>query len=162
MSTIPITQAGKEKLELQLKQLKNVDRPEVIEAIAVARGHGDLKENGEYHAAREKQGLIEAMIRDIEHKISNCQVIDISKIPNNGKVIFGSYVTLEKEGADSITYQIVGEDESDLEQNRISITSPIARAIISKEEGDSVEVRTPNGMVEYEIIKVSYAVEEQN
>ena len=162
MSTIPITQAGKEKLELQLKQLKNVDRPEVIEAIAVARGHGDLKENGEYHAAREKQGLIEAMIRDIEHKISNCQVIDISKIPNNGKVIFGSYVTLEKEGADSITYQIVGEDESDLEQNRISITSPIARAIISKEEGDSVEVRTPNGMVEYEIIKVSYALEEQN
>ena len=102
------------------------------------------------------------MIRDIEHKISNCQVIDISKIPNNGKVIFGSYVTLEKEGADSITYQIVGEDESDLEQNRISITSPISRAIISKEEGDSVEVRTPNGMVEYEIIKVSYAVEEQN
>ena len=157
MQTIPITKTGKEALEKNLTRLKKVDRPQIIEEIAVARELGDLKENAEYHAAREKQGLTEALIRDIEDKISRCQVIDISKIPNNGKVIFGCYVMLEnQETATQKSYQIVGEDESDIEHNKISVTSPLSRAIIGKEEGDSIEVNTPKGIDLYEIIKVSY------
>lgn len=157
MQTIPITKAGKEALEENLMKLKKVDRPQIIEEIAVARELGDLKENAEYHAAREKQGLTEALIRDIEDKISRCQVIDISKIPNNGKVIFGCYVVLEnQETSEQKSYQIVGEDESDIENHKISVTSPLSRAIIGKEEGDSIEVNTPKGVDLYEIIKVSY------
>ena len=157
MQTIPITKQGKEALEKTLTRLKKTDRPQIIEEIAVARELGDLKENAEYHAAREKQGLTEALIRDLEDKISRCQVIDISKIPNNGKVLFGCYVVLENQETElQASYQIVGEDESNVEQNKLSVTSPLSRAIIGKEEGDSIEVNTPKGIVLYEIIKVSY------
>ena len=157
MQTIPITKSGKEALEKTLAKLKKVDRPQIIEEISVARELGDLKENAEYHAAREKQGLTEALIRDLEDKICRFQVIDISKIPNNGKVLFGCYVVLENQETEQQTsYQIVGEDESDVEQNKISVTSPLARAVIGKEEGDSIEVKLPKGIALYEIIKVSY------
>jgi transcription elongation factor GreA len=157
MQMIPMTKEGKEKLEAQLDQLKRVERPLITEAIASARELGDLKENAEYHAAREKQGLTEALIRDLEDKLSRSQVIDLSKIPNSGKVVFGAFVTIENlDSGDETKYQIVGEDESDLDQNKISVTSPIARALIGKMEGDVAEVKTPNGISEYEIIEVNY------
>jgi transcription elongation factor GreA len=157
MQMIPMTKEGKEKLEAQLDQLKRIERPLITEAIASARELGDLKENAEYHAAREKQGLTEALIRDLEDKLSRSQVIDLSKIPNSGKVVFGAFVTIENlDSGDETKYQIVGEDESDLDQNKISVTSPIARALIGKMEGDVAEVKTPNGISEYEIIEVNY------
>ncbi|MBT4803785.1 MAG: transcription elongation factor GreA [Legionellales bacterium] len=157
MQMIPMTKSGKEKLEEQLDRLKRIERPQITEAIASARELGDLKENAEYHAAREKQGITEALIRDIEDKLSRSQVIDLSKIPNTGKVVFGSYVELEDmESGNETKYQIVGEDESDLENSKISVTSPLARALIGKEEGDIAEVKTPGGILEYEITSVSY------
>ena len=157
MQMIPMTKSGKEKLEEQLDRLKRIERPQITEAIASARELGDLKENAEYHAVREKQGITEALIRDIEDKLSRSQVIDLSKIPNTGKVVFGSYVELEDmESGNETKYQIVGEDESDLENSKISVTSPLARALIGKEEGDIAEVKTPGGILEYEITSVSY------
>ena len=161
MQMIPMTKAGKEKLSAQLDQLKREERPAIIAAIAAARELGDLKENAEYHAAREKQGLTEALIRDLEDKLNRAQVIDLSKIPHDGKVVFGCSVTLENlDTEEEHTYQIVGEDESDLAQNKISVTSPLSRALIGKMEGDSAEVRTPSGIVEYEIIQVAYNQED--
>ena len=157
MQMIPMTKSGKEKLEEQLDRLKRIERPQITKDIASARELGDLKENAEYHAAREKQGITEAVIRDIEDKLSRSQVIDLSKIPNTGKVVFGSYITIENmENGKETKYQIVGEDESDLENSKISVTSPLARSLIGKEEGDIVEVNTPNGILEYEITSVSY------
>ena len=158
MQMIPMTKEGKDKLEAQLDKLKKIERPQITEAIAAARELGDLKENAEYHAAREKQGMTEALIRDLEDKLSRSQVIDLSKIPNSGRVVFGSFVTIENlESGNEIRYQIVGEDESNLEENKISVTSPIARALVGKMEGDVAEVNTPNGIDEYEIIDVSYS-----
>ena len=163
MQMIPMTQAGKDKLEAQLDHLKKVERPQITEAIASARELGDLKENAEYHAAREKQGYTEALIRDIEDKLSRSQVIDLSKLPNNGKVVFGAYVTIENiDTEETSTYQIVGEDESNLEQQTISVTSPLARALVGKSEGDVAEVHTPNGIIEYEIQSVSYTEAENH
>ena len=143
------------KLREELDFLKSVRRPEII-AIAEAREHGDLKENAEYHAAREQQGFCEGRIKDIEAKLSNAQVIDITKMPNNGRVIFGSTVTvLNPDNDEEQTYRIVGDDEADFKQNLISVNSPIARGLIGKEQDDVVTIRTP-GEVEYEIIKVEY------
>ena len=152
-----MTVAGIEALRKELEELKHVKRPNVIKAIAEARAHGDLKENAEYHAAREQQGFIEARIKDIEAKLSLAQVIDISKIKNEGKVIFGSTVTLfNLVTEEEVTYHIVGEDEADINIGKISVNSPIARAIIGKMEGDEVKVITPGGEVEYEIVSVEY------
>ena len=157
MQMIPMTKEGKEKLEAQLDRLKRVERPQITEAIASARELGDLKENAEYHAAREKQGLTEALIRDLEDKLNRSQVIDLSKITNSGRVVFGAHVTIENlESGEECCYQIVGEDESDLENNKISVTSPIARALVGKMEGDVAEVKTPKGIDEYEILTVDY------
>lgn len=159
MSTIlfPMTFHGAEKLREELQYLKSVARPQVIEAISEARKHGDLRENAEYHAAKEQQGFIEARIRDLEHKLSHCQVIDLSNLENTGKVVFGATVTLiNLDTDDSVTYQIVGEDEADLKVGKISIISPIARALIGKHQGDSVDVHTPSGIVSYEIDEVNY------
>ena len=157
-----MTKTGKESIEAQLKQLKTIARPAITAAIASARELGDLKENAEYHAAREKQGMTEAQIRDLEDKVGRAEVIDISKIPNEGKVIFGSYVTIINTDTDAATtYQIVGEDESDLNQNKVSITSPIARAIIGKSIGEEVEVITPKGTICYEIEDVAYMATEK-
>lgn len=157
MSKVPMTKYGAQKLREELEQLKTLDRPRIIAAIAEARAHGDLKENAEYHAAREQQGFTEGRIKEIESKLSNAQVIDVLAIDNVGKVIFG--VTVEIENVDTgqaITYQIVGEDEADLKQKKISVTSPIARALIGKLEGDLVQVKIPDGTVEYEIIEVQH------
>ena len=157
MHKIPMTQQGKQTLVDYLTELKKIERPKISAAIASARELGDLKENAEYHAAREKQGITEAMIRDIEDKINRSQVIDISKIENNGKVIFGSFVEITNlDNNKSLHYQIVGEDEADINQNKLSITSPLARAIIGKYEGDHVDVSTPNGITPYSIVKVDY------
>lgn len=154
---IPMTKNGFDQLKLELDRLKSVERPAVIEAIAEARALGDLKENAEYHAAREKQGFIEGRIKDLEYKIGQAEVIDISQIANEGKVIFGATVRilhLDKE--QEFTYQIVGEDEADFKQKKISVTSPIARALIGKFQGDEVVVTTPDGEVDYEILQVDY------
>lgn len=157
MKQTPMTIRGAQRLREELDHLKSVRRPQIIEAIADAREHGDLKENAEYHAAREQQGFCEGRIQEIEAKLSNAQIIDITKLPNNGKVIFGSTVTLFKlDDEKEITYRIVGDDESDIKANMISVNSPIARALIGKEEDDVVVVRTPSGEVEYEVIKVEY------
>jgi transcription elongation factor GreA len=157
MERYPMTVAGIEALRKELEELKHIKRPNVIKAIAEARAHGDLKENAEYHAAREQQGFIEARIKDIEAKLSLSQVIDISKIPNEGKVIFGATVTLfNLKSEEEVTYHIVGEDEADINIGKISVNSPIARAIIGKMEGDEVKVKTPGGEVEYEIVSVEY------
>ncbi len=156
-TAIPITLRGVEKLRSELGHLKKVERPRVIEAIAEARAHGDLKENAEYHAAREQQGFIEGRIQEIESKLANCQVIDVSKITNDGKVIFGATVTLiNVDTNQEVTYQIVGIDEANLKENKISISSPIARALIGKFVDDIIEVETPQGIVEYEILDVQY------
>ncbi|SET58548.1 transcription elongation factor GreA [Thalassotalea agarivorans] len=158
MNQVPMTAQGAEALREELNHLKTVKRPEIIEAIAEAREHGDLKENAEYHAAREQQGFCEGRIQDIEGKLSNAQIIDVTKIPNTGKVIFGVTVTLLNIDTDEeVTYQIVGDDESDIKQNRISVNSPIARALIGKEVDSEVEVTTPGGQVEYEIVAVEHA-----
>ncbi|MET1256367.1 transcription elongation factor GreA [Aliikangiella maris] len=153
----PMTVLGAEALRTELQDLKQVQRPKVVAAIAEAREHGDLKENAEYHAAREQQGFIEGRIQEIEGKLGNAQIIDVSKIANNGKVIFGTTVELVNlETDDEVTYQIVGDDEADIKKLKISINSPIARALIGKEEGDIGIVKTPNGEVEYEIVQVKY------
>ncbi|MDB2649518.1 transcription elongation factor GreA [Porticoccaceae bacterium] len=157
MQKIPMTVEGEAALRIELEKLKKEDRPTVIQAIAEAREHGDLKENAEYHAAREQQGFIEGRIQDIESKLSLCQVVDISQIPEGDRVIFGSTVTIiNTETDDEVTYKIVGDDEADVKSGMISYQSPIARALISKEIGDVVNVHTPGGEVEYEIDDVSY------
>ncbi len=157
MSKVPLTLRGAEKMREELKQLKSVERPTVIKAIAEARAHGDLKENAEYHAAKEQQGFIEGRIKDLEGKLSHAQIIDVSEMTATGRVIFGSTVLLgDEESGKEITYQIVGEDEADAKAGMISYTSPIARALIGKEEGDVVVVRAPGGDREVEIIEVRY------
>ena len=157
MQRYPMTPQGHQALEEELKQLKTVERPRITAAIAEAREHGDLKENAEYHAAREQQGFCEGRIKDIEAKLSNAQVIDITKMPNNGRVIFGSTVSvLNLDTDEEQTYRIVGDDEADFKQNLISVNSPIARGLIGKEQDDVVTIRTPGGEVEYEITKVEY------
>lgn len=154
---VPMTTNGAERLREELQELKTVARPKVIDAIAEARAHGDLKENAEYHAAREQQSFIEGRIKDIEYKLANAQVIDVTKMPQSGKVIFGTTVTILNEDTDEeVSYQIVGEDEADIKQKRISISSPIARALIGKEEGDIVDVKTPAGIKTFEIMQVQY------
>ncbi len=157
MNKVPITVQGAQKLQDELFQLKSVDRPRVIEAIAIAREHGDLKENAEYHAAREQQGFIEGRIKDIEGKLGNATIIDVTAVNANGKVIFGATVDVaDEETGNELTYQIVGEDEADIKINKISIGSPIARALIGKEEGDVAEVQTPGGLRSLEIVEIKY------
>ncbi|MCH8552771.1 MAG: transcription elongation factor GreA [Natronospirillum sp.] len=153
----PMTVEGEQKLQQELKQLKSEARPKVIEAIAEAREHGDLKENAEYHAAREQQGFIEGRIKELEAKLGGAQVIDVKALPQTGKVLFGVTVTLiNLDSEESVRYRIVGEDEANVKEGRISVTSPIARALIGKEEGDVAQVKTPGGDVEYEIDKVEH------
>ena len=157
MSKIPMTKFGESSLRDEVQRLKQVERPRIVAAIAEAREHGDLKENAEYHAAREQQGFCEGRIKDIEAKLSHAQVIDVTQIENTGKVIFGVTVTLiNLETGQSVTYQIVGEDEADVKNGKTSVTSPIARGLIGKEEGDEVSVTTPGGVVEYEIDSVEH------
>ena len=157
MQKIPMTVEGEAALRIELEKLKKEDRPTVIQVIAEAREHGDLKENAEYHAAREQQGFIEGRIQDIESKLSLCQVVDISQMPEGDRVIFGSTVTIiNTETDEEVTYRIVGDDEADVKAGMISYQSPIARALISKEIGDVVNVNTPGGEVEYEIDNVFY------
>lgn len=157
MSQAPITVQGAQALQDELLQLKTVDRPQVIEAIAIAREHGDLKENAEYHAAREQQGFIEGRIKDIEGKLGNAVIIDVTTVNANGKVVFGATVDVaDEETGDELTYQIVGEDEADIKNNKISIGSPIARALIGKVEGDVAEVQTPGGLRSLEIVEIRY------
>ena len=157
MATIPITLRGAEKLKEELHRLKTVDRPWVIQAIAEARAQGDLSENAEYDAAKDRQGFIEGRIQDIESKLSMASVIDPSGLNAEGKVVFGSTVELEDEDSgDRVTYQIVGEDEADLKLGLINISSPIARAMIGKESGDVAVVQAPGGQRRYELIQVSY------
>ncbi|MGC7590128.1 transcription elongation factor GreA [Bisgaard Taxon 46] len=157
MKQIPMTVRGAEQLRQELDFLKNTRRPEIIKAIAEAREHGDLKENAEYHAAREQQGFCEGRIQEIEGKLSNCQVIDVTKMPNNGKVIFGATVVLlNVDTDDEVSYQIVGDDEANIKEGLISVNSPIARGLIGKEVDDVVAIQTPGGKVEFEIIEVNY------
>jgi len=157
MSKVPITIEGAEKLREELKRLKNVDRPRITKAIAEARAHGDLKENAEYHAAKEEQGLSEARIRDIEAKLSNAQIIDIRSMSPSDKVIFGTTVFLvDLAAGNEVRYRIVGDDEANVAEGLLSISAPIARAIIGKREGDEVEVQTPGGTKVYEIGAVEY------
>ncbi len=157
MATIPITQRGAEKLKVELHRLKTVDRPWVINAIAEARAQGDLSENAEYEAAKDRQGFIEGRIQEVESKLSAAQVIDPSAVDADGRVVFGATVELEDESTgDKVTYQIVGEDEADLKHGLVNISSPIARALIGKEQGDSVEVRAPGGTKYFEIVAVRY------
>ncbi|MGB1807873.1 MAG: transcription elongation factor GreA [Porticoccaceae bacterium] len=159
MQKNPMTVEGEAALRAELERLKKQDRPQVIEAIAEAREHGDLKENAEYHAAREQQGFIEGRIQDIESKLSTAQVIDISAMPQGDRVIFGSKVTiLNLDTDEQVTYRIVGDDEANVKEGKISYQSPIARGLISKEVGDVVVVKTPGGDVEYEIDDVVYTV----
>jgi transcription elongation factor GreA len=154
---VPMTLHGAELLKQELEQLKKVERPRIIAAIAEARAHGDLKENAEYHAAREQQGFAEGRIADIEAKLSHAQIINVAELPASDKIIFGATVTLEDSADEKqVTYQIVGEDEADITHNKISVTSPIARALIGKHEGDEVVVKTPGGEMEYFIDKVEY------
>lgn len=157
MSKHPMTVQGAEALKAELNECKFVKRPRIVESIATARAHGDLKENAEYHAAREQQSFNEGRIQDLEAKLSHAQIVDISKLPNNGKVVFGSTVTICHVATDvELTYQIVGEDEADIKLNKISYSSPIGRALIAKELDDTVTVKTPGGLVDYEIIDVKY------
>ena len=157
MATIPITKIGAEKLKAELHQLKTVDRPWVINSISEARAQGDLSENAEYDAAKDRQGFIEGRIQEIEGKLSAAQVIDPSQLDAGGKVVFGSTIELEDEDTgDTVTYQIVGEDEADIKFGRVNISSPIARALIGKDEGDAVEFQAPGGLKRYEIIAVMY------
>ena len=157
MNKIPMTVSGMEKLREELNRLKNIERPKISKAIGEARELGDLKENAEYHAAREQQGFVEGRIQEIESKLSLAHVVDVSKLSNNGKIIFGSTTQLlNLDNDQECKYQIVGEDEADIKKSKISVSSPIARALIGKEVGEVVEVNTPNGIVEYEISKVEY------
>ncbi|GGO88653.1 transcription elongation factor GreA [Marinobacterium nitratireducens] len=155
MKRVPMTVNGEKALRAELDRLKSVDRPRVIASIAEAREHGDLKENAEYHAAREQQGFIEGRIQELEGKLSQCQVIDVTSIPHSGKVIFGTTVVIVNIDTDEeVRYQIVGDDEADIKHRKISVNSPIARALIGKEEGDIACVATPGGEIEYEISEV--------
>lgn len=157
MTTLPITKRGAEKLKVELHQLKTVERPAVIAAIAEARAQGDLSENAEYDAAKDRQGFVEGRIAEVEGKLAAAQIIDPAEVDAGGKVVFGSTVELEEESSgDSVTYQIVGEDEADLKLGLINVSSPIARALIGKEEGDVAEVQAPGGIKRYEIVSVSY------
>jgi transcription elongation factor GreA len=157
MATIPITKRGAEKLKAELHDLKTVQRPWVINAIAEARAQGDLSENAEYEAAKDRQGFIEGRIQEVEGKLSAAQIIDPSTLDAGGRVVFGATVELEDEDTgDTVRYQIVGEDEADLKLGLINISSPIARALIGKEEGDTAEVQAPGGIRRYEIVGVSY------
>jgi transcription elongation factor GreA len=157
MNKVPVTVRGHELLKDELKQLKTVDRPNVIKAIAEARAHGDLKENAEYHAAKEQQGFIEARIKDLEGKLSHIQVIDVTAVDARGKIIFGSTVELfEEETEKEIVYRIVGEDEADISAGLISYTSPIARALIGQNEGDVVSFAAPDGEKHFEVVEVRY------
>jgi transcription elongation factor GreA len=157
MNKVPLTARGAANLQEELKQLKTVERPKVIKAIAEAREHGDLKENAEYHAAREQQSFIEGRIKDIEGKLSHAQIIDVTKLDAGGKVVFGAtVVVLELDNDEEFTYQIVGDDEADIKHGLISVSSPIARALIGKQEGDDVFLNTPGGDREFEILEVRY------
>ncbi|MDR0275747.1 MAG: transcription elongation factor GreA [Burkholderiaceae bacterium] len=157
MATIPITKRGAEQLKAELQRLKTRERPAAINAIAEARSHGDLSENAEYEAAKERQGFIEGRIKEVENKLAAAQIIDPAALDAGGAVVFGATVQLQDEaGGEQVTYQIVGEDEADLKHGLINIGSPIARALIGKEEGDTVEVRAPGGVKCYEIVGVSY------
>lgn len=157
MTKVPLTVTGPNKLREELEELKTVIRPRIIAAIAEAREHGDLKENAEYHAAREQQSFAEGRIAEIEAKLSNAQVIDVTKLDPNGKVVFGATVEIEDLDTEKrVVYQIVGEDEANIKEGRISIGSPIARALIGKEAEDVVTVKAPGGNVEYEIISIQY------
>ncbi len=157
MSKVPLTVIGAEMLRAELKKLKSEDRPRIIKAIAEARAHGDLKENAEYHAAKEQQGFIEGRIKNIDGKLSHAQIIDVTELPVSGRVVFGTTVELINEDkGEKTVYRIVGEDEADIRAGLLSYTSPIARALIGKEAGDVVNVRTPGGDCSYEIAKVQY------
>ncbi len=157
MTKVPLTAHGAERLKAELHRLKTVERPRIIQAIAEARSHGDLSENAEYHAAKEQQGFIEGRIADLDAKLSKAQIIDPLTIRANGKVVFGATLDLLDEDNDAqVTYQIVGDDEADINDGKISISSPIARALIGKESGDAVEVKVPNGLRRYEILDVRY------
>jgi len=157
VSKVPMTVRGHELLQTELKKLKSVDRPQVIQAIAEARAHGDLKENAEYHAAKDQQGFIEARIKELEGKLSHLQVIDVTAIDAKGKVVFGSTVDLiDEDSGTEITYTIVGEDEADIKTGMISYSSPIARALIGKTEGDSASFQAPSGEKNFEVVEVRY------
>src|SRR3990167_7643835 len=157
MNKVPMTSIGAELLKKELHQLKSIARPKIVHAIAEARAHGDLKENAEYHAAKEQQGLAEARIRDIEHKLAHAQIIDVTQLTPTGRVVFGVTVQLiNLETDEEVVYTIVGEDEAAVKDAKISFSSPIARALIGKQEGDEVDVKTPAGAVCYEIIAVKY------
>ncbi len=157
MSKSPLTSTGAQRLREELNRLKSVDRPQVIEAIAEARSHGDLKENAEYHAAREQQGFIEGRISEIEDKLANAEVIDVAGLAGNEKIVFGATVDLfDLDSEAEVTYQIVGDGEADIDQGRISVSSPIARALIGKTEGDVAEVEAPGGKREYGIAGIRY------
>ena len=153
---IPMTVEGEKLLREELSELKTIIRPQITEAIKEAREKGDLKENAEYHAAREQQSFAEGRIKDIEGKLSNAQVIDITRMPVSDKVIFGTTVIVADENNNEITYKIVGEDEADLKKDKISVTSPISRALVGKSEGDEVTIKTPSGNIIYEIVEVKY------
>lgn len=157
MDKIPMTVQGSEALRKELDRLKTVERPRIVQAIAEAREQGDLRENAEYQYAKEEQGFIEGRIRDLEGKLSNSQVIDVTTIAHTGKVIFGTTVVLMNLDTDAeITYKIVGDEESDIKENKLSVYSPIGRALIGKSEGDEISVETPGGQVEYEILEVQH------
>ena len=157
MKKFPMTVLGASMLREELNRLKTVERPRIIDAIAEARLHGDLKENAEYHAAREQQSFVEGRILEIEGKLSSSQIIDVTQLPNTGKVIFGTTVTLVNSATEeTVTYKIVGDDEADIKLNKISVSSPIARAMIGKQVDDVIEVMTPEGTNEYEIIEVAH------
>jgi len=151
-----MTLRGAERLRAELKQLKSDARPKVIKAIAEARAHGDLSENAEYHAAREQQSFIEGRINDIENRLSNAEVIDVTKLTASGRVVFGSTIELEDQDRNKVVYQLVGDDEANIKQGLLSVSSPIARALIGKSEGDVVDVTTPGGTRSYEIVSVRY------
>ena len=157
MTRKPLTQKGADKLRIELRRLKTEDRPRVIQAIAEARAHGDLSENAEYHAAREQQGFIEGRIQQLEYVLSHCQLIDVGTLNAGDRVVFGATVELaECESGDEVTYQIVGDLESDIKQGLISVSSPIARALIGKHQGDTITIEAPGGQREYDIIAVRY------
>lgn len=157
MNRVPMTAVGAARLEEELKQLRSVERPRIIQAIAEARELGDLKENAEYHAAREEQGFVEGRIKEIEGKLSLAQIIDVLKLPNTGKVIFGcTVVVLEEESGNEISYKLVGDDEADIKQNMISVHSPVARALIGKHIGDTIIFKAPAGERTYEVLEVHH------
>ena len=157
MASFPLTVKGAEKLRAELHKLKTIERPAVIQAIAEARSHGDLSENAEYDAAKEKQGFIEGRIADLEGKLSNAQLIDPTTLDAGGRVVFGATVELEDvNSGDTVTYQVVGDDEADIKLGQISVSSPIARALIGKSAGDTVDVQAPGGVRQYEILDVLY------